>query len=145
MVAKAGNELEDDMKTTVAGQNDRQAMRVLVVDDNRPSAQTLAWVMELNGYEVRACFDGQSAVETARAFHPDVVLLDLGMPKMDGYEVCRRLRQDETLADTLVIAQTGWGGDAERRRTAAVGFNHHMTKPVDFNVLLQLIGDRTVH
>jgi CheY-like chemotaxis protein len=67
------------------------------------------------------------------------------MPVMDGYEVCRRLRQDETLADTLVIAQTGWGGDTERRRTAAAGFNHHMTKPVDFTKLLQMIGDRTVH
>jgi len=133
------------MKTTQAGQNDRQAMRVLVVDDNRPSAQTLAWVMELNGYEVKACFDGQSAVDLAHDFHPDVVLLDLGMPVMDGYEVCRRLRQDETLADTLVIAQTGWGGDKERRRTAAAGFNHHMTKPVDFTKLLQLIGGRTVH
>lgn len=133
------------MKTTAAGQNDRQAKRILVVDDNRPSAQSLAWVMELNGYEVMACFDGASAVETAHVFHPDVVLLDLGMPVMDGYEVCRRLREDETLADTLVIAQTGWGGDAERRRTAAVGFNHHMTKPVDFPTLLKLIGNRTMH
>lgn len=133
------------MKTTAAAQNDRQAKRVLVVDDNRPSAQSLAWVMEANGYEVKACFDGPSAVEAAHAFHPDVVLLDLGMPVMDGYEVCRRLREDETFAHTLVIAQTGWGGDAERRRTAAVGFNHHLTKPVDFTTLFQLIGSRTVH
>ena len=132
------------MKTTAAEQNDRQVKRILVVDDNRPSAQSLAWVMELNGYEVRACFDGASAVETAHDFHPDVVLLDLGMPVMDGYEVCRRLRADETLAETLVIAQTGWGGEAERRRTADVGFDHHMTKPLDFTTLLKLI-DRTVH
>ena len=132
------------MKTTAADQNDRHVKRVLVVDDNRPSAQTLAWVMEMNGYDVRACFDGRTAVETAHEFHPDIVLLDLGMPVMDGYEVCRRLRQDESLADVLVIAQTGWGGDAERRRTAEVGFNHHMTKPVDFAALMHFI-DATIH
>lgn len=133
------------MKTTAAGRSGRQAKRVLVVDDNQPSAQSLAWVMELNGYEVKTCFDGPSAVEAAHAFHPDIVLLDLGMPMMDGYEVCRRLREDATLDDTLVIAQTGWGGEAERRRTAAVGFNHHLTKPVDFATLFQLIGGQTVH
>lgn len=134
------------MTTTEAGQNGRHVKRVLVVDDNRPSAQSLAWVMELNGYEVLACFDGASAVEIAHAFHPHVVLLDLGMPVMDGYEVCRRLREDSTLADTLVIAQTGWGGEAARLRTAEVGFNHHLTKPVDFAALFKLIGDeRTVH
>lgn len=133
------------MKPTSAGQNDRKLKRVLVVDDNQPSAQTLAWVMELNGYEVVACFDGASAVATAQSFHPDIVLLDLGMPVMDGYEVCRRLRQDETLTDTLVIAQTGWGEEAVRRRTAEVGFNHHLTKPVDFSALFKLLDHQTVH
>lgn len=78
--------------------------RILVVDDNRPSAQTLALFMEINGYEVKTCFDGVSAVETAHDFHPDVVLLDIGMPKMDGYEVCKCLRADHTLAGMLVIA-----------------------------------------
>ena len=129
----------------IADQNGRPAKRILVVDDNRPSAQSLAWVMELNGYEVVACFDGPSAVELAHDFHPDVVLLDLGMPKMNGYEVCRQLREDRSLADTLVIAQTGWGGEAERRRTADAGFNHHMTKPLDFPTLLRLIDAQTLH
>lgn len=133
------------MTTTEATQNDHPAKRVLVIDYNRPSAQSLAWVMELNGYEVKACFDGPSAVETAHEFHPDIVLLDLGMPVMDGYEVCRRLREDKTLADTLVIAQTGWGSPAERQRTAEAGFDYHMTKPVDFTTLLRIIGDPTIH
>ncbi len=133
------------MDATEACQQDRQVKRILVVDDNRPSAQSLAWVMELNGYEVVACFDGASAVEMAHVFHPDVVLLDIGMPIMDGYEVCRRLREDESLANTLVIAQTGWGGEAARQRTAEVGFNHHMTKPVDFHALFKLLGDQTFH
>ena len=133
------------MPTTDTDQNGRHVKRVLVVDDNRPSAQSLAWVMEMNGYEVVACFDGQTAVQVAHEFHPDVVLLDLGMPVMDGYEVCRQLRQDEQLTDTLVIAQTGWGGEAERRRTAEVGFNHHLTKPVDFSVLFNLISGGSVH
>ncbi len=133
------------MRATIADQNGRPTKRILVVDDNRPSAQTLAWVMELNGYEVVACFDGPSAVQTAHDFHPDVVLLDLGMPKMDGYEVCKRLREDQSLTGTVVIAQTGWGGETERRRTAEAGFNHHLTKPLDFPALLKLIDDQTVH
>jgi CheY-like chemotaxis protein len=116
------------------------AGRVLVVDDNRPSAMTLGWFMQLNGYDVQTCFDGRSAAEVAHGFHPDVVLLDLGMPEVDGFEVCRRLREDGSLGKLTVIAQTGWGSSEMRQRTAQAGFNHHMTKPVDLTKLLEIIA-----
>ncbi len=129
-----------DLPNTEAQAPTPFAGRVLVVDDNQPSAMTLTWAMELNGYEVRTCFDGRSAVEVAHGFHPDVVLLDLGMPGIDGFEVCRRLRDDASLSGVTVIAQTGWGSSEMRQRTDAAGFNHHMTKPVDLTHLLKLVA-----
>ncbi|MGZ3305055.1 MAG: response regulator [Asticcacaulis sp.] len=134
------------MDTNLTDQNRSQPglKRVLVVDDNRPSAMTLSWAMQLHGYEVMTCFDGRSAVDAAHDFHPDVVLLDLGMPLMDGYEVCRRLRSDASLGEVTVVAQTGWGHDEVRQRTADAGFNHHLTKPLDIDALVQLI-DSSVH
>ena len=116
--------------------------RVLVVDDNESSALTLSWAMEMYGYEVRTCYDGHSAVEVAHDFHPEVVLLDIGMPMMDGYEVCRRLRDDTSLCGTRVVAQTGWGDPETRRRTREAGFDHHLTKPVDLMSLKELIETR---
>ena len=113
----------------------QHSRRILVVDDNRSSALTLSWAMELFGYEVRTCFDGQSAVEVAHEFQPEVVLLDIGMPVMDGFEVCRQLRSDTSLCGTRVVAQTGWGDPETRRRTAEAGFDEHLTKPVNLEKL----------
>ncbi len=113
--------------------------RVLVVDDNEMSALTLTWAMELYGYEVRTCFDGTSAVELAHEFQPEVVLLDIGMPVMDGYEVCRKLRDDRSLCGTRIVAQTGWGDAETRRRTAEAGFDLHLTKPLDLDVVRDVI------
>jgi CheY-like chemotaxis protein len=113
--------------------------RVLVVDDNQPSALTLSWALELQGCEVKTCFDGKSAVAIAHEFHPDIVFLDIGMPGMDGFEVCRQLRADFTLSGVRVVAQTGWGDADTRRRATEAGFDHHMTKPVDFDRLVDLL------
>ncbi len=113
--------------------------RVLVVDDNESSAMTLTWAMEMFGYDVKTCFDGLSAVAVAEDFHPEIVLLDLGMPVMDGFEVCRRLRSNPALCGTRVVAQTGWGDAEMRRRTQEAGFDHHLTKPVDLSVLMHMI------
>jgi len=113
----------------------RQNYRVLVVDDNQSSALTLTWAMELFGYEVRTCFDGKTAIEVAHEFRPEVVLLDIGMPVMDGFEVCRKLRSDKSLCGTRVVAQTGWGDPETRRRTAEAGFDDHLTKPVNLEKL----------
>ncbi len=117
------------------------ARRLLVVDDNEPSALTLTWAMELYGYDVRTCYDGQSALGLADEFHPRIILLDIGMPGMSGLEVCRQLRRNPSLKKLTVVAQTGWDDKDMRRRTADAGFDHHVTKPVDINALLKLIAD----
>ncbi|WP_303831584.1 response regulator [Asticcacaulis taihuensis] len=113
--------------------------RVLVVDDNEPSAMTLTWAIELYGYEVRTCFDGKAAIEVADQFKPEVVLLDIGMPVMDGFEVCRQLRSNPDLSGLRVVAQTGWGDAETRRKTQAAGFDDHMTKPINLDELLKLL------
>ncbi|ESQ83221.1 hypothetical protein AEAC466_13295 [Asticcacaulis sp. AC466] len=115
-------------------------VRVLVVDDNEPSALTLTWAMEMYGYDVRTCHDGRAAVKIADDFDPDIVLMDLGMPVMDGVEACRRLRANPAHRHTLVIAQTGWGDRDWRQKTAEEGFDYHLVKPIDLDELLGLIS-----
>ncbi len=119
--------------------NDAEILRVLVVDDNADSARTLAWAVELEGYEVMVCLDGRQAVETARGFRPHVVLLDIGMPGMNGYEVCKALRADTTLGHIKIIAQTGWSDPAAKRKTAESGFDLHLVKPVNMAVLNDML------
>jgi PAS domain S-box-containing protein len=106
-------------------------LRVLVVDDNRDAADSLAVMLELHGHAVALAYDGPAAIETAGRFAPEVVLLDIGMPGMNGYEVAERMRRDEAGRRTLLVALTGWGADEDKRRAMAAGFDHHLTKPVD--------------
>ena len=120
--------------------NDAEILRVLVVDDNADSARTLAWAIELEGYEVNICLSGQQAVEKARTFRPHVVLLDLGMPGMNGYDVCKALRADPVLGHIKIIAQTGWSDPAAKRRTAESGFDLHLVKPVNMTVLSDMLA-----
>jgi len=117
-------------------------LRILVVDDNVDSARTLGELLELWGHEVRVAYDGQAAIETATTYRPEVVLLDIGLPRMDGYEVARRLRQDIGLSQTVLIALTGYGQEEDRRLSREAGFDFHFTKPIDFTVLQQLLGAR---
>lgn len=112
--------------------------RVLVVDDNQDSANTLAWSVESLGHEVKVANDGRTAVEIAKDFKPDVVLLDIGMPDADGYQVCGHLRELPQMKETRIIAQTGWGEDVVRSRSA--GFNDHLIKPVTLDVLKKLLS-----
>jgi PAS domain S-box-containing protein len=114
--------------------------RVLVADDNRDAADSLALLLQLVGQEVRTAYDGPSAVAAANEFRPALVLLDIGMPGLDGYEVARRLRGDPTLAGMRIVALTGWGQTADRRRSADAGFDQHLTKPVDFDALQRLLA-----
>lgn len=116
-----------------------ESKRILVVDDNEPSALTLTWAMEMFGHEVRTCFDGASAVSLAGVFWPQIVLLDLGMPHMDGFETCRQMRLSPSAAGTRIVAQTGWGDDATRKKTTDAGFDYHFTKPIDLDALARLI------
>ncbi len=120
--------------------NDAEILRVLVVDDNEPSARTLAWAIELEGYETGVCLSGAQAIATARTFRPHVVLLDLGMPGMNGYEVCEALRADARLGHIKIIAQTGWNDAEARRRTAETGFDLHLVKPVNMAVLNDMLA-----
>lgn len=117
----------------------KSSLRVLVVDDNQASADTLHWTVELFGDEVKSCHDGKSALKLAAQFKPDVVLLDIGMPGMDGLQVCAHLRAMPELGQMKIIAQTGWGDEQMRLKTASAGFDLHLVKPVDPRVLEDML------
>jgi PAS domain S-box-containing protein len=117
------------------------ARRILIVDDNYDAADTLGILLGTTGNEVQTAHDGLEAVKKAAAFRPDVVLLDIGLPKLNGYEAARRIRQQEGGADIMLVALTGWGQAEDRRRSAEAGFDHHMTKPVEFNALQKLLAE----
>ncbi|HEX3527523.1 MAG TPA: chemotaxis protein CheB [Thermoanaerobaculia bacterium] len=114
--------------------------RILVVDDNVDTAQSMALLLRLKGHRVEVAHDGPAALETARSFEPEVVLLDIGLPGLDGYEVAKRLREETRLSKALLVALTGYGQEEDRRRARHAGFDHHFTKPVDPAVLYQLIA-----
>jgi signal transduction histidine kinase/ActR/RegA family two-component response regulator len=117
----------------------RRNQRVLVVDDNIDAAETLRMLLEMNGHEVRCAHEGAQAIELAMDFRPDVALLDIGLPRMDGFELARRLRARPEMRDTRLIALTGYGQAEDRSRALAAGFDDHLTKPVDPNALEDLI------
>ena len=117
------------------GEVARAARRVLVVEDNRDGLETLLALLDMLGYEVKGAGDGREALEVAGRFRPQVVLLDLGLPLMDGYEVARALREDPRHQGVFIAALTGWGADGDRRRTAEAGFDAHLTKPVELHAL----------
>lgn len=112
--------------------------RVLVVDDNVDAANALRYLLENDGHEVQVASDGASGLKLAREFRPHFLLLDIGLPKLDGYELARQVRADAALADTTIIAVTGYGQPEDRERTAAAGFDYHLTKPVEFQSLQRL-------
>jgi PAS domain S-box-containing protein len=114
--------------------------RVLVVDDNVDSAESIALLLELNGHEVRMAHDGPAALEVADGFRPEVIVLDIGLPGMDGYEVARRLRNGGAMRAALLIALTGYGQAEDRKHSQAAGFDYHLVKPVDTVLLQNLIA-----
>jgi CheY-like chemotaxis protein len=112
--------------------------RVLVVDDNRDAADSLAMLLRLSGCDVRTAHDGLEAVGAASVFRPQVVLLDLGLPRLSGYDAARQIRA-QLGATAILIAVTGWGQDEDRRRSRAAGFDHHLVKPVELAHLQVLL------
>jgi PAS domain S-box-containing protein len=125
-----------------AGQNDGadgHGRRVLVVDDNVDAASMLGMLLAASGYDVQVEHDGAHAIGRARAWRPDVFLLDIGLPGMDGYELARRLRAQPHTANAMLVAVTGYGQEGDRERTGRAGFDHHLVKPVDFSALRALI------
>jgi CheY-like chemotaxis protein len=120
----------------------KRMLRVLVVDNNRDAADSLSMLVNLWGNDARTAYDGAAALEMMAALQPHIVLLDLSMPKMDGYEVARQLRQQTAFADTLLIAITGWTDQAHRLLCDEAGFDHYLIKPIDFGRLEILLRER---
>ena len=120
-------------------------LNVLVVDDNADAAASLAECLRIAGHDVAVAWNGQDALEAARESPPEVVLLDLGMPCMNGFETAHRFREDPATRSAVLVAVTGWGSDDDRRRTQAAGFARHLVKPVDpadvISLLRELTGD----
>ena len=114
-------------------------LRILVVDDNRDAAESLAEILKLEGHDTRLAYDGLAAVTAAAQWQPDVVLLDIGLPTIDGYETARRLRAQNGAKPLRIIALTGWGQTEARERTAQAGFDAHVVKPVVLDELSQLL------
>lgn len=116
------------------------ARRVLVVDDNVDSAESLAMLLRLGGHEIETAYDGIQAVESAERFKPDLILLDIGLPRLDGYDAAVRIRERTNGRGVVLVAVTGWGQDEDRRRTREAGFDAHLTKPVDMAALSRLLA-----
>jgi CheY-like chemotaxis protein len=116
------------------------SLRVLVVDDNADAAQSLEMLLTALGHDIRTAPDGPTAIRVALDYLPDVVLLDLGLPGIDGFEVARRMRQQPLLAGVVVVAMTGYGQDSDRQLSQEAGFDHHLVKPPNFEQLRQILA-----
>jgi CheY-like chemotaxis protein len=117
-------------------------LRILVADDNRDAAETLGVLLEVMGHTVRRVHDGESAVQETQAFDPQLVLLDIGMPRLNGYETCRSIRAQDGGRRRTLVAVTGWGQPQDVQSAHDAGFDHHMVKPLDIEVLMRVIGAR---
>jgi CheY-like chemotaxis protein len=114
-------------------------LRILVVEDNRDSADSLKTLLEALGYEAQVAYDGESAVRIAGVLRPDVILMDIGLPGMNGYDAARRIRAQSVGVRMLIVALTGWGQEADRERSSEAGMDHHLIKPLDLTVLKEIL------
>ena len=115
--------------------------RVLVVEDDQDTADGMAALLSASGHEVRIAHDGSTAIAMALDFHPHVVLTDIGVPQLNGYEVAARMRQHADLAGSVLVAITGYGQEQDRVRTRAAGFEYHLVKPVEPDEMLRIVRD----
>src|SRR5690606_23044137 len=122
-----------------------QRRSILVVDDNRDAADLLAATLEILEHEVRVAYDGPTALRLASEHPPDVALLDIGLPVIDGYELARRLHEHPALENLPLLAITGYGQEGDRRRSREAGFSAHLVKPVDLQEMQSLLGSLTPH
>jgi CheY-like chemotaxis protein len=122
---------------SAAAEADR--LRIVVVDDNRDAVESLAMLLECDGHMTRVATDGPSGVEQIASFRPDAALVDIGLPGFDGYEVARRVRGAPGGADILLVAITGWGQESDKQLAQAAGFDHHITKPLAYDKLADLL------
>ena len=114
--------------------------RILVVDDNQDAANTLTMMLRTLGHEVHTAYDGLEAVQAAASFRPDVVLLDIGLPKLNGYETARHIREQPSGQKVSLVALSGWGQEEDKRRAKEAGFDYHLTKPVETAALQKLLA-----
>jgi CheY-like chemotaxis protein len=114
--------------------------RVLIVDDNQDGAESLSLMLRFAGHQAETAHDGLQAIEAAETLRPEAILLDIGLPGLNGYEVCRRIREQPWGANVLMVAVTGWGQDEDRQRSRDAGFDMHMVKPVDPEAILRLLA-----
>jgi signal transduction histidine kinase/ActR/RegA family two-component response regulator len=135
VVASVPDEREQDMSEAA-----KSSFRILIVDDNRDSADSLSMMLKIMGNTTYTAYDGEEAVRAAGAYRPDVILLDIGLPKLNGYEACRRIRQQPGGTSLVIVAQTGWGQEEDRQRTHESGFDYHLVKPVDLQALMKLLA-----
>jgi signal transduction histidine kinase len=122
--------LSEESNIHVMSSEQNKIYKILIVDDNEASAQTLGWMLELLGHDIHLAFSADDAIASAKTIKPHMVLLDIGLPKMSGYEVCEVMTKLPGLADTIFVAQTGWGQEEHLRRSKEAGFHHHLVKPV---------------
>lgn len=137
----ANKTMADGSVPPIPPETEPRRFKILVVDDNRDSALSLAMMLSIMGHETRTAHDGESAVSTAESFRPEVVLLDIGLPKLNGYEVAQRIRENAWGTSMFLIAVTGWGQDEDRQRSTEVGLNVHMVKPVEPAALERLLAE----
>jgi CheY-like chemotaxis protein len=130
-----------DAPSETAATHPRRTRRILVVDDNVDHADSLSMLLTMDGHEVHSAHDGIEALEAAERLRPEVVLLDLGLPRLDGFDTCRRLREQPWGKSLLLVAITGWGQDIDRLKSSDAGFDHHLVKPIDSRVLAGLVSD----
>ena len=135
----AAETTEPPSRKPVAAPAATAGLRILIVDDSADGAESLAMLLQAGGYETHKAYDGLEAIEAAARLRPDAVLLDIGLPKLNGYETCRRIREQPWGKDMLLVALTGWGTEEDRNRSRAAGFNAHLVKPVDYAVLIQVL------
>lgn len=129
----------DDAPSAPAPQQTAGPARVLIADDNEDAATMLGMFLELCGCEVAIAHDGRTAVELAERFRPKLAVIDLGMPHLNGFDCARELRRRAWCDDVLLVALTGWGQDQDRMRSREAGFDHHLVKPVEPDVISQLL------
>jgi CheY-like chemotaxis protein len=143
--AVKARQLEISEMHVLSGPAGKGPLRILIADDLRDSADSLAMELESMGHTVMVAYDGEKALQLCATFRPDVAFLDLGMPKLNGYETCRQIRLVPRGSQITLIAQTGWGQEVDRQKTRDAGFDHHLVKPIDSVALLTLLGAINAH
>ena len=140
IIIGAADVIDEDFRGTIDREGPGTQARILVVDDHPVNVMALSMLLKASGFDVRGTSEGRAALEIAAEFRPSVVLLDIGIPIMDGYEIARRLRADPAFASLRIIAVTGYSSDEARRKSREAGFDRHLVKPVPLEELLAAIA-----